>query len=183
MWNSGYQYSIMFKGNFTTDDNGYICNFTHNQHYKFVFKINGQIDFYGGEVSSYDLNNEYILFGKDGRLLKGSNLITLYVLSMKYNFNVFRPYTIFKGNTPVGSFSDLNDKLKSGLSEIIFDCDYVYNPKTDSSFQNGITFDEYKTISIDGKGHVIDGIGQSKIFRISKDKSIDNERTLSENLI
>lgn len=41
VWNSGYQYSVMFKGNFTTDENGYICNFTHNQHYKFVFKING----------------------------------------------------------------------------------------------------------------------------------------------
>lgn len=171
VWNSGYQSSVMFEGTFATDENGYICNFTHNQKYKFVFKINGQIDFYGGAVSSYTLNNKY---GSSGALLKGSNVISLSVLSMRYKFNVFRPYTVFKDNIPVGSFSDLNDRLKSGLSEIIFDCDYAYNPKTDSSFQNGITFEEYKTISIDGKGHVIDGNGKSKIFRISSNCILKN---------
>ena len=172
-WNSGYQSKVMFNGTFETDENAYICNFTHNQHYKFVFKINGQIDFYGGDVKSYDLNNDFIYI-KEGRLLKGSNSITLTVLNVDYNLNVFRPYTMYNGDTPLGSFSDLKDRMSTGLTEFIFDCDYIYNPNTDSNFQNGIKIETYKTISIDGNGHVIDGNGQSKVFRINSHVILKN---------
>ena len=172
VWDSGYQRSVMFNGTFETDDNGYICNLTHNQHYKFVFRINGQIDLYGGDVKSFDLNNKYTT--QKGRLLKGSNLITLSVLSMKYNFNVFRPYTMYNGDSPIGSFSDLKDRMSTGLSEFILDCDYVYNPNTDSNFQDGIKIETYKTISIDGNGHTIDGNGQSKVFQFNSPVILKN---------
>ena len=91
---SGYQSSVMFKGTFVTDDNGYICNLTHNQHYKFIFKTNGQINFYSDNVKNYALNNKWT-FGQEGSLVNGENLITLSVLSMQYDINVFKHYKLW----------------------------------------------------------------------------------------
>ena len=171
-WITGEQSNVMFNGTFETDENAYICNFTHNQHYKFVFKPNGQINLYSEDVKSFALNGAWA--GPSGRLLKGSNSIKLTVLNVNYNFNVFRQYTMFNGNTPIGSFSDLKDRMSTSLSEFIFDCDYIYNPNTDSNFQDGIKIETYKTISIDGKGHIIDGNGQSKVFQINSPMILKN---------
>ena len=171
-WTSGYQSKVMFNGTFETDENAYICNFTHNQHYKFVFKPNGQINLYSEDVKNFALNGVWA--GPSGRLLKGSNSIKLTVLNVNYNFNVFRQYTMFNGNTPIGTFSDLKDRMSTSLSEFIFDCDYIYNPNTDSNFQDGIKIETSKTISIDGKGHVIDGNGQSKVFQLKSHVILKN---------
>ncbi|WP_292884715.1 Ig-like domain-containing protein [Methanobrevibacter sp. UBA212] len=63
-----------------------------------------------------------------------------------------------------GSFEDLNALVNSGSSTVELDRNYIYT----SSFNDGkgIVISQNNTI-IDGKGHTIDGNGQSRIFNVT----------------
>ena len=63
-----------------------------------------------------------------------------------------------------GSFEDLNAVVNSGSSTVELDRNYTYT----SSFNDGkgIVISQNNTI-IDGKGHSIDGNGQSRIFNVT----------------
>ena len=71
------------------------------------------------------------------------------------------------GNSNEGTFSDLNMLVESGKngSEISLERDYVYSAQTDSEFISGIGI--AKAMTIDGKGHAIDGKNSARIFSIS----------------
>ena len=63
-----------------------------------------------------------------------------------------------------GSFEDLNALVNSGSSTVELDRNYTYT----SSFNDGkgIVISQNNT-TIDGKGHTIDGNGQSRIFNVT----------------
>ena len=61
------------------------------------------------------------------------------------------------------SFTDLNTLINGG-SQITLDRDYAYI-SSDSSLKNGIEIK--KSLTIDGKGHIIDGRNIAKLFKIT----------------
>lgn len=74
-----------------------------------------------------------------------------------------------------GTFSKLQEEINSTTegSTIVLDKDYIY----DNGFsKNGISID--KDLTIDGKGHTLDGAGQSRIFLIKPGLLINNKVTL-----
>ena len=64
------------------------------------------------------------------------------------------------------SFSDLNYLINNNSDlNIYLSEDYVYNPYSDSEFENGIVVS--RSINIYGGGHVIDGNNKARIFNVT----------------
>lgn len=84
------------------------------------------------------------------------------------NDNIKNNQIIGENNKSAGTFDELSSLIinTSNGGTIELEKDYIYNSTTDSSYQNGITISKTKTISIDGKGHILDGNSESKIFRV-----------------
>ena len=73
----------------------------------------------------------------------------------------------------IRTFTELSNKINSGAKEISLDADYKYNASEDSDYSEGIQIKN--AITIDGKGHTINGTGTSLMFRIvSNDVTLKN---------
>lgn len=87
----------------------------------------------------------------------------------KRNFEIEDNST--KNETPpdesTGRFAALNKLIKNNIN-IVLKKDYVYFNETD--FKNGILIS--KSITIDGRGHTIDGAGTARIFNVTADNVI-----------
>ena len=73
--------------------------------------------------------------------------------------------SVLKEDSSVGNFTDLNNIINSGKTEIVLDCDYKYDSACDSDYQRGVTIS--KGLVIDGNGHTIDGNGEAKLLQVS----------------
>ncbi|WP_405289785.1 hypothetical protein [Methanobrevibacter sp.] len=68
------------------------------------------------------------------------------------------------------TFKDLNHDINGNMkSKIYLNSDYTFNSKTDSSFDEGIKIN--RKVTIDGKGHTLDGNGEARIFMV-KNKNV-----------
>ena len=108
-------------------------------------------------VSAEEISNETISY--DSSLMTDS--VSEYDLSMSLSDNEIQ------GSADNGTFTDLQKKINNADagSIIILENDYNYN----SGFPTeGISIN--KTLTIDGNGHVIDALGQSRIFFINSTK-------------
>lgn len=68
-----------------------------------------------------------------------------------------------------GTFTDLANEINKTDNELNLTMDYIYNDN-DKNFTNGINIDS--EITIDGKGHIIDGKNKSYIFKINADNVV-----------
>ena len=73
----------------------------------------------------------------------------------------------YQSSGEIGNFTDLNDEISkiSSSGNLTLKKDYIYN-LNDSEFKDGIKITK-DNIVIDGEGHSIDGVGQSRIFNIN----------------
>ena len=69
-----------------------------------------------------------------------------------------------------GTFAALNTKVSSGGNSIKLENNYTYSSSTDSNYRNGIVINN--DLEIDGQGHTIDGMSNSKIFRITSGSKV-----------
>ena len=107
------------------------------------------------DVDSDDTNNT-ALTTADSDVVKKSN--DLSTISLPEN-------TTLLGDGE-GSFSDLSGHLNGDYT---LDKDYKYS-SSDTAYISGITIDQ--SITIDGKGHSIDGDNQARIFNIAEGASV-----------
>ena len=64
-----------------------------------------------------------------------------------------------------GTFAALNTKVSSGGNSIKLENNYTYSSSTDSNYRNGIVINN--DLEIDGQGHTIDGMSNSKHYNHS----------------
>ena len=108
-------------------------------------------------VSAEEIDNETISYD--------SNLMTESV--SEYDLSMFLSDEEIQGSANNGTFTDLQKKINDADagSTITLENDYKYNSGFSSE---GISIN--KTLTIDGNGHVIDALGQSRIFFINSTK-------------
>ena len=85
----------------------------------------------------------------------------------EYNLNMILSDKEIQGSADNGTFTDLQEKINDADvgSTITLENDYKYN----SGFSTeGISIN--KTLTINGNGHIIDALGQSRIFFINSTK-------------
>ena len=162
--------NLVLQGNFKTDDYGNIVDFVHDQHLKIVLSnYNNSCTITSiskPSIDLFNLNGVTLGLSRGKNLLMGNNIVDEYYIGNNYDKNyVKKVFNIFvHDNSNKKTFRELATKINSGKSEIVLDCDYRYNATVDSDYQSGITISS--NIIINGNGHVIDGNGESKIFRI-----------------
>ncbi len=108
-------------------------------------------------VSAEEIGNETISYD--------SNLMAESV--SEYDLSMFLSDEEIQGSADNGTFTDLQKKIDDAYagSTITLENDYKYNSGFSSE---GISIN--KTLTIDGNGHVIDALGQSRIFFINSTK-------------
>ena len=108
-------------------------------------------------VSAEEICNETI--SQDSSLMTDS--------VSEYNLSISLTDNEIQGSADNGTFTDLQKKINNADvgSTITLENDYKYN----SGFSTeGISIN--KTLTINGNGHVIDALGQSRIFFINSTK-------------
>ena len=78
-----------------------------------------------------------------------------------------------------GSFTDLEQEIKSATGILTLSEDYIYDDFVDSKFGNGIPIN--KNLIIDGNGKTIDADGQIRIFNISYGVEVTVENITFQN--
>ena len=168
--------NLVLQGSFKTDNYGNIVDFVHDQHLKLVLSnYNNSCTIKSmskPSIYSFNLNGVTLGLSIGKKLLMGNNIIDEYYIGNNYDENyVKKVFNIFvHDNSNVRTFRELAAKINR--YEFVLDCDYRYDATVDSNYQNGITISS--GIIIDGKGHVIDGNAESKIFRINANAVLKN---------
>ncbi|MDL2246999.1 Ig-like domain repeat protein, partial [Methanobrevibacter sp. OttesenSCG-928-K11] len=98
--------------------------------------------------------------------------------------HIIPPNTVENGYVPEeveydGTFKDLENIINNASenAEIILDKNYIFTEGVDDSLINGIEIN--KSLTINGKGHTIDGNSTAKLFTITADNVIIKNITLA----
>ena len=81
---------------------------------------------------------------------------------MNFTYNNVTPEKFITLN-----FKSLDNAIRNcEANNLVLIADYIYDPNTDDSYVNGININK-ENFTIDGQGHSINGLSQSRVFQIN----------------